>query len=36
MYQAFSTTLTAIALFIAMLVLIEVGDRAYRRRLIVT
>jgi hypothetical protein len=35
MYQAFSTTLTAIALFIAMLVLIEVGG-PYRRRLIVT
>ena len=33
MYQAFSTTLTAIALFIAMLVLLEVGRRVGNKRL---
>jgi hypothetical protein len=33
MYQAFSTTLTAVALFFAMLVLIEVGRRVGNKRL---
>jgi len=33
MYQTFSTTLTAIALFFAMLVLLEVGRRVGNKRL---
>ena len=33
MHQAFSTTLTAIALFFAMLVLLEVGRRVGNKRL---